>query len=814
MMILRLALVASLFSLASAGPRDAHGTAGNPVARSRTSFNAGWLFERFGPMPDGSTKAEPAALERSDLKDAAWRRLDLPHDWGIEGPFRSDLPANTGKLPWAGVGWYRKHFRVSPVGKGERFFVDFDGAMSHAKVWLNGTYLGEWPYGYASFRLEMTPHILLNRENVIAVRLDNPPQSSRWYPGGGIYRNAWLVSTAPVHAVHGGIFVTTPVVTPSAATVSVRSEIENQSGRAAEVSLLVEIIAPGSRAVLASARAHGGKLPAGQSAAFESIINITRPKLWNLEAPALYRARISVLGNGRVIDTLGTFFGIRKAEFTADGGFVLNGVRVRINGVCNHHDLGLMGTAVNEAALRRQIRLLKEMGCNAIRTSHNPPAPELLDLCDRTGMLVLDEAFDCWEKGKTPNDYSTLFKEWHERDIRAFVRRDRNHPCVIAWSAGNEVQEQKNGNLFESLRVIFRSEDSTRPVTAACDQSDAGFNGFQNSVDIFGYNYKPRLYAKFHETNPRKALFGSETASCVSTNGEYLFPVSGDSAKGFAKGQVTSYDVYAPYWATTPDVEFEAQDRNPFVAGEFVWTGFDYLGEPTPYWDDTCRSRSSYFGILDLCGFKKDRFFLYQSKWRPELPLAHILPHWNWPGRIGQTTPVHVYTSGDEAELFLNGQSLGRRVKHPYEYRLRWDDVRYAPGRLKVLTYKNGKPWATDEIQTTGTAASIEISADRTAIDADGRDLAFVTVRIVDAAGAVVPDAGNLVRFSVAGPAKIAAVGNGDPTDHESFRSDRTRAFHGQCLVIIQSSKGKAGKIRVTAESEMVNTGSVLVLSK
>ena len=809
-----LPIVLVFFSLAAAESRPAHATAGAPVARSRTSFNAGWLFERCGPMPDGSTKAEPPALEKGNLNDGAWRVLDLPHDWGIEGPFRADLPANTGKLPWAGVGWYRKHFRVSQTEKGERFFVDFDGAMSHAKVWLNGTYLGGWPYGYASFRLEMTPHILVDRENVLAVRLDNPPESSRWYPGGGIYRNVWLVSTAPVHVAHDGIFVTTPEVTTSVATVRVRSEIENQSSAPADVSILVEVFAPGRPTVLTSAPVRGGRIPAGQTMNFESEISIPLPELWNLESPGLYRARTSVLSDGRVIDTLGTFFGIRKAEFTADGGFVLNGRRIRINGVCNHHDLGLTGTAVNEAALRRQIRLLKEMGCNAIRTSHNPPAPELLDLCDRTGMLVLDEAYDCWEKGKTPNDYSTLFKEWHERDVRAFVRRDRNHPCVIAWSAGNEVQEQKNGNLFASLRAVFRSEDSTRPVTAACDQPDAGFNGFQNSVDVFGYNYKPRLYAKFHEANPHTALFGSETASCVSTNGEYFFPVSGDGAKGFADGQVTSYDVYAPYWATTPDVEFEAQDRNPFVAGEFVWTGFDYLGEPTPYWDDTCRSRSSYFGILDLCGFKKDRFFLYQARWRPELPLAHILPHWNWPKRVGQITPVHVYTSGDEAELFLNGQSLGRKVKHPYEYRLRWDDVAYAPGTLKVIAYKNGEPWARDEVRTTGTAARIELTVDRARIEADGRDLAFVTVRIVDAAGAMVPDAGNTVRFTVSGPGTIAAVGNGDPTDHDSFRADRIRAFHGRCLLIIQSSKGTAGTIRVGAESDAVSAGTAAILSE
>jgi beta-galactosidase len=429
-------------------------------------------------------------------------------------------------------------------------------------------------------------------------------------------------------------------------------------------------------------------------------------------------------------------------------------------------------------------------------------------------MLVLNEAFDCWEQRKTPNDYSTLFKEWHEKDIRALVRRDRNHPCVIAWSSGNEIREQADGNLSQRLRGIFLSEDSTRPVTAGCDNPEAGFNGFQNSVDVFGYNYKPHLYAKFRNANPAKPLLGSETASCISTNGEYLFPVATDKLKGFSDFQVSSYDLYAPYWATIPDVEFEAQDRNPFVCGEFVWTGFDYLGEPTPYSDDTCRSRSSYFGILDLCGFRKDRFYLYQSRWRPEEPMAHILPHWNWPGRVGQITPVHVYTSGDEAELFLNGRSFGRRTKEPYQYRLRWEDVKYVAGELKVVAYKNGSEWATGIVKTTGGSAALEFSVDRTVIDADGRDLAFVTIKIVDRDGLMVPTAANLVKFRVSGPGTIAAVGNGDPTDHASFQSDRYRAFHGQCLLILRSSEGEGGRILLTAESDSLKSASVLITAK
>ena len=801
-MKLMLGLFAGAVTLLSVTYGAGRAALNNEGIRSRMSFNHGWLFARFGAMPDGSTKAEPTGLERPDLVDASWRGLDLPHDWGIEGPFRKDLPASTGKLPWAGIGWYRKHFELSQADKGKRIFVDFDGAMSHAKVWINGHYLGEWPYGYASFQFELTAHLRAKGENVLAVRLDNPPNSSRWYPGGGIYRNVWLVKASPVHVAHWGSFISTPEVAPDYSTIRTSSVIENQSTRQANISVATEFGESGKTDVVASTPETRLKISTGQSRTCQAEAEIRNPKLWSLQSPNLYWARTLVRANGRVIDSIITVFGIRKVEFNAEKGFLLNGKRVPINGVCDHHDLGLIGTAVNTSALERQIRILQEMGCNAIRTSHNPPAPELLDLCDRMGMLALDEAFDCWEKGKTPNDYSTLFKKWHEKDIRSFVRRDRNHPSVVFWSAGNEIHEQENGILMEKLRTIFRSEDPTRPVTAACDNPQAGFDGFQNAVDVFGYNYKPRLYAKFHAANPSIPMFGSETASCISTFGEYLFPVTDDKSKGFGNGQVSSYDLYAPPWATIPDVEFEGQDRNPNVAGEFVWTGFDYLGEPTPYYADTSASRSSYFGIVDLCGFKKDRFYLYQSRWRPDLPMAHILPHWNWPDRIGKVTPVHVYTSGDAAELFLNGHSLGMKKKGPFQYRLRWDDVVYAPGELKVVAYKNGKEWATDIVKTTGPAVMLELTADRNSVQADGRELAFITVQIVDKDGMRVPEANNNIRFTVSEAGTLAAAGNGDPTDHTSFSSDRYNAFHGQCLVIVRSHKGKEGVIHLKAESD------------
>ncbi len=484
---------------------------------------------------------------------------------------------------------------------------------------------------------------------------------------------------------------------------------------------------------------------------------------------------------------------------------------------------------------------MQEMGCNAIRTSHNPPAPELLDLCDRMGMLVMDESFDCWRAAKLPNDYHRDFDDWHEKDLRALVRRDRNHPSIILWSIGNEIPEQGSPaghKIAAELSAIMRDEDATRPTTAGCNDIRAGYNGFQETVDVFGYNYKPGEYGKFHKAHPNQPLYGSETASCVSSRGEYVFPVSSNKADGRADFQVSSYDLYAPGWAMPPDWEFKGQDQNPFVFGEFVWTGFDYLGEPTPYNDDVTNllnfsdpaekarmekelaalgkirvpSRSSYFGILDLCGFKKDRFYIYQARWRPDLPMAHILPHWNWPERLGQVTPVHVYTSGDEAELFVNGKSLGRKSKGKLEYRLRWDDVIYEPGEVRVVAYKNGKKWAEETVKTTGTAAQLKCEADRKIIKNDGQDLSFVTVSIADKDGQIVPRSHNKINFSIDGPGEIVAVDNGDATSHESFQAKEMDAYNGLCLVIVRAT-GK-GKIALRAASEGLKNGAVIIGSQ
>jgi beta-galactosidase len=532
-------------------------------------------------------------------------------------------------------------------------------------------------------------------------------------------------------------------------------------------------------------------------------LRVAHPKLWSLEHPQQYVVVTTIEQDGQSLDSYQTPFGIRTIRFDADNGFFLNDEHVRLNGVCDHSDLGAIGTVVNVSALERQIEILKEMGCNAIRTSHNPPAPELLDLCDQMGIMVMDESFDCWQKGKRTNDYHRLFPDWHEKDWRAELRRDRNHPSIILWSIGNEVPDQGSAaglRIGAELTRIAHEEDPTRPTTAACDHIDSGFDGFQTNLDVFGYNYKPFEYARFREANPGKPLLGSETASTISSRGEYFYPVHTNHNDGEYHFQMSSYDRSAPHWATTPDEEFLGEDQNPFVAGEFVWTGFDYLGEPTPFDKAGDPSRSSYFGIVDLAGFKKDRFYLYQARWRPDFAMAHIVPQcWNWPDRVGQITPVYVYTSGDEAELFLNGKSLGRKQKAAGEYRIVWDDVQYHPGELRVVAYKNGKRWAKDEVRTTGPAAKIVLTAEREKISANGKDLLYVTAMVTDKKGLTVPLADNTIHFDISGRGEIVATDNGDPTDLNAFPSHDRKTFNGLALAIIRSNQ--PGKITLEAIS-------------
>jgi beta-galactosidase len=846
--------------------------------RESISFNENWRFQRNDPtnaegvlsyekikdwmrstgnsfvLTSDAVKSRPVgnlgenvSYTKPKFDDSSWRQLNLPHDWAIEGDFVQELPGETGKRPFAGVGWYRKHFTLSPSDKGKHIYIDFDGAMSYSTVWINGQFVGGWPYGYASFRLDLTPYIEFGKENVLAVRLDNPPESSRWYPGAGIYRNVWLVKTPPVNVGQWGTYVTTPETGPESASVKIKTTVDNNSPVGVNATIKAQIFEIGVNgqkigpAVVSSA-AESISPAAKSSSTSETTLKVKNPKLWSLEKPSRYVVVIQVVRNGKIVDSYETPFGIRTIRFDAEKGFFLNGKHVYIKGVCNHHDLGALGTAINKRALERQVEILKEMGANAIRTSHNPPAPELLEICDRLGMLVMDEGFDAWAAAKEKNDYHLAFADWHEKDWRSQVRRDRNHPSVILWSIGNEIAEQRSPEghkIAVALSQIAHEEDPTRPTAAGANHVVAGYNGFQKTVDVFGYNYKPGEYGKFRQANPAIPLFASETASTISSRGEYFFPVVDDKSKGLANFQMSSYDLYAPRWATPPDVEFEGQDRNPFVAGEFVWTGFDYLGEPTPYDNDSKNllvftdrneqankaeelktlgkirvpSRSSYFGIVDLCGFKKDRFYIYQARWRPDLPMAHILPHWNWSERLGQVTPVHVYTSGDEAELFLNGKSLGRKKREPFQYRLRWNDVVYQPGELKVIVYKDGKKWAEDIVKTTGTTAQILMKPDRSIIHSDGQDLSYITVKVADKDNLTVPRSKNRIQFEIAGPGEIVAVDNGDATDLESFQSRSRRAYNGLALVIVRSIKGKAGKITIKATSDGLKPAVVSVLS-
>ena len=806
--------------------------------------------------PDGNYGGDIPYVNPS-FDDSAWKQLDLPQDFAIDGPFippgQAGSDGATGRLPYFGVAWYRKHLTIPASDAGKQFYLDMDGAMSYATVWCNGQIVGGWPYGYASWRVDLTPMIKPGADNVLAIRLDNPANSSRWYPGGGIYRNVWLTKTSPIHVSQWGTYITTPEISAGSATVTIKTDSENSSKDDVSIKLTTSIYpldASGqincSKPPVVSSDADVS-IKAGEKTTISQTLQVPNPKLWSPKTPVLYAALTTLTQDGKVVNSYETRFGIRTIKYDPSAGMFVNGEHFKLNGVCDHHDLGALGTAVNYRALQRQLEMLRDMGCNALRTSHNPPAPELLDLADQMGFLVLDEAFDTWGANKRPNDYGggNLFNVWHEQDMRAFIRRDRNHPCVVLWSIGNEIAEQNQGSnsvIAKELAGIVHSEDPTRPITAACENFNAMNNGFSTLLDAMGFNYKPDNYIRFHQLYPNEFFFSTESASTISSRGEYFFPVTSSpfgKVNGRGRGgtpafnsqddkthQMSSYDLYYPGWATSPDHEFFGQDHSQAVAGEFVWTGFDYIGEPTPWGGGNDPSRSSYFGIIDLAGFPKDRFYLYQAHWRPDHPVAHLVPqNWNWPDRVGQVTPVHVYTSGDEAELFLNGKSLGRKKKvfdTPNDprlngqpaYRIRWDDVRYEAGELKVVAYKNGKVWATDIVKTFGEAKRLELKPDRATISRDGHDISYVTLKVTDKAGLTVPRAQNLIHFNVSGPGEIVATDNGDATDLTAFPSHDRKAFNGLAMAIIKSKRGESGAITVTATSEGLKTAKTKIKLK
>lgn len=793
------------------------------------------IFGKRYQRPEGNP-GENIAYVKSDFDDSEWRHLNLPHDWAIEGPFNIDYNGSTGKLPYWGIRWYRKTLELSQDDAGKQIYLDIDGAMSYASVWCNGQYVGGWPYGYASFRLDLTPYIKAGQKNVLAIRLDNPDDTSRWYPGSGIYRNVWLVKTSPVHVEQWGTFVRNQQVDSEIAVMEMGVNIENHAGKDVQVKLQTSVYLQGKdgrpvgeEVTQSMTKDIAIKKDSWSSARFQ--FKVDKPKLWDIDTPNCYVAVSRVFIDGKEMDSYETPFGIRTIEFTHNQGFMLNGQKVAIKGVCMHHDLGALGAAFNEVAAERQLRIMKEMGANAIRTSHNPPAPELVALCDRMGLMMQLELADTWQKGKRKNDYNLLFDDWSEADMRSLVRHYRNHPSVIMWSIGNEMPDQTTDQgviIARNLTAYCHDEDPTRPTSLGCNKRDAVFRDIVNQVDIFGLNYFHKTYPVFKEQNPTRRYHASETSSATSSRGEYFFPVTtdvNDSRSGF---QLSSYDMTTIGWGCAPEVQFKMNEEYPFMSGEFVWTGFDYLGEPTPYNKDLTNllnfsdpnelekarkeleelgkiktpSRSSYFGIVDLCGFPKDRYYNYKSYWRPDVPTVHILPHWNWEERIGEITPVHIYTSGDAVELFLNGKSLGRREKaHSYD-RLTWDDVRYEPGSLKAIAYKNGQKWAEELVETTGKPAALQVTAEKTELKNDGTDLSFIRVAVVDSQGRVVPRSKNHLKFSVTGPAEIIATDNGDATSLLPFQLSERDAYNGLALVILRSQYMKQGKVVLTVESK------------
>lgn len=768
------------------------------------------------------TKGDPTGAMNINFQDATWESVTVPHDWAIYGPFDKNIDkqvvaivqngenvatektGRTGALPYVGVGWYRTGFDLPDFKEGKKVKLLFDGAMSRATVYINGSKVGYWGYGYNSFHFDITPYIKPGQKVNLAVRLENLEESSRWYPGAGLYRNVHVIISEQTSIQTWGTYVTTPTVTSDYAKVQIKTSIVNHVDG---LRLFTEIKDPSGKVIdkTSSKQIFGDY--------YNQQFVVLKPELWSPETPAIYTA-VSTLKKGKeIIDTYTTKFGIRYFSFTPKTGFQLNGVTRKFKGVCLHHDLGPLGAAVNVSAMRRQLNILKDMGCDAIRTSHNMPAVELLDLCDEMGFLVMDEAFDEWKQPKCKNGYNLFFDEWAEKDLINFIRRDRNHPSIVMWSIGNEVPEQsyKNGSkVAYFLREIVHREDPTRPVTAGLDRVDHAIQyQFASTLDIPGLNYRLPKYQQAYDLLPQGFILGSETASTISSRGIYKFPVKAGKDIKYPDHHCSSYDLEACSWSNLPDEDWMWQDDKDWVIGEFVWTGFDYLGEPTPY-DEMWPSRSSYFGICDLAGLPKDRYYLYRSRWNTYSPTLHILPHWNWAGREGQVTPVFVYTNYKEAELFVNGKSQGRIKKGTSgleRYRLMWNDVKYEAGTLKVVAYdEKGSVAATKEIKTTGKPYRVVLKADRSEIMADGKDISFVTVSVVDKDGNECPDATNQLSFKVSGAGTYRAVCNGDQTSVELFHLPTMKLFSGKLVVLVQS-KENAGDITLDVTGKGLESG-------
>jgi beta-galactosidase len=859
--------------------------------RNREKFNYGWKF----------IQEDVKGAESNNFDDSSWRDLNVPHDWAIEGPFTKDAYYQMGYLPYEGVGWYRKTFELNSPDK--KVLIEFDGVMMLPKVWVNGQFVGEWGFGYTSFAFDISEFLNRGEKNVIAVRVENLDYSSRWYPGSGIYRNVWLTVTNPIHIEHWGTFVTTPDVTDEKASLKIETVVLNENSESADVELLTKILDPNGNEIENTNSTE--KISANGKNKFIQELEIKNPERWDITSPALYTAVSNVIVDGKIVDSYETPFGIRTFKFDANEGFFLNGRNLKIQGVNMHHDLGPLGAAVNYRATERQLEILKEMGVNAIRTAHNPPSPEQLDLCDKMGILVMDESFDEWRRTKlnVKNSYSILFDEWAEKDMAALVKRDRNHPSIILWSTGNEVPELGTGKVrvsggnsddvmevhydqighlvkidgweaerygsydgqvftpfvkketinrlakekqapslsgttwdvkgFRGENVLFHFDfwddkdgknsskkladichklDPTRPVSSGIHLSIRLDEELLETFDVAGFNYWHKEIEGLHKEYPNKPLLVTEAAAVLSTRGVYQFPVE-RIYHGFRDKsmQISAYDLINTGFGALPDVEFKLQDDNEWLAGQFVWSGFDYHGEPDPF-ENMWPAHSSYFGIIDMCGFPKDRFYLYQSQWTEE-PMIHLLPHWNWEGREGDVTPIFVYTNCASVELFVNGESKGIKNNGKNIYRLKWEDIVYEPGSIKAVGYdENGKVLVEKEIKTAADPKYIELICDRDKIQADGEDLSFVTVKVTDDQGNSCPTADNLISFKVEGEGKIIAVGNGNPISHESYTANMRKLFNGLCLVIVRSTHN-AGSIKLTATSPGVIEKSISINS-
>ncbi|MDD3322568.1 MAG: glycoside hydrolase family 2 TIM barrel-domain containing protein [Paludibacter sp.] len=810
--------------------------------REVEDFNKDWKFI----LADSTLKASAKTFD-----DSSWRMLNLPHDWSIESDFGKDFPASAGggALP-GGLGWYRKTFMVDRSLRKRKIFIEFDGVYRNSEVWINGNYLGKRPNGYISFGYELTPFLKFGSNNVIAVKVDNLNQpNSRWYSGSGIYRNVRLVITHPVYVDKWGTFVTTPLINCDSAVISIQTTVTNTMKFAQSVGVAQSLYDANNQ--LVSTITGALMVDTGSSNKYLQNLVVKMPHLWNLEDPYLYKivTRLNIFGIQT--DEYETTVGIRSFTFDVNKGFFLNGKPVKINGVCDHHDLGALGVAVNERAIQRQLEILKGMGVNGIRTSHNPPAPELLDLCDRMGFVVMDEAFDMWLKKKTTYDYASDFEKWHERDLKDQITRDRNHPSVFIWSIGNEVGEQwgdtpavdvdlqqanivlnnkkvnetedvklgrlgKNAILTRHLVDITKSVDPTRPVTAACNGTDDNNPLFQSgALDLIGFNYHDSEFAGITKRYPTTPFIVTESVSSLQTRGYYVNPSDSviiapkrwDKPYTNATNQCSAYDNSRAPWGSTHENNLRIVDKYDHIAGQFIWTGFDYLGEPTPYW---WPSRSSFFGIVDLAGFPKDVYYLYQSEWTNK-DVLHIFPHWNW--NVGDTIDVWAYYNhADEVELYLNGVSLGKRSKQGDAMHVMWR-VPYVPGTLKAVSRKAGKEVLNKEIKTVGQPMSVRLTADRMTIKADGQDLSFVTVELLDKDGNASPIANQLVKFSVDGNGFIAGTDNGDQNDHVSLKKPDRHLFYGKCLAIVQNN-GKAGNIVLKASVEGLPTQQVEITCK